>query len=95
MAEKHVLGAPVVVPDITDYEVITLTLQRVGSIVYIEVRANTGEITRKMYDGATAATMIQQLNKANLSVKSLERRILERLAADGVLAAGTISGTPD
>lgn len=44
--------------------------------------------------GTTTADLITALNKANLSVKSLERRILERLQTDGRIGTGTISGTP-
>lgn len=46
--------------------------------------------------GTTASTLIRQLNTANLSARSLQRRILERLQVDfpGQLA-GTISGVPD
>ena len=44
-------------------------------------------------DGALA--QIVALNKANLSVKSLQRRIIEKLMADGKLAAGAIGGAPD
>lgn len=46
------------------------------------------------YEGETAVQLMIGLNKANLSTKSLHRRVLERLLADGHLA-GTISGTPD
>jgi hypothetical protein len=35
------------------------------------------------------------LNKVNLSTKSLHRRIIEQLQADGLLGTGTISGAPD
>jgi hypothetical protein len=47
-----------------------------------------------VYDGQEAMTIMQALNKANLSTKSLHRRIMEKLLADGHLE-GTISGAPD
>lgn len=47
------------------------------------------------YSGDTAHTLMLQLNTVNLSLKSLQRRIIERLQADGKLPAGSISGTPD
>jgi hypothetical protein len=43
----------------------------------------------------TGATLLNSLNNANLSTKSLVKRVLERLQTDGYLPAGTISGTPD
>jgi hypothetical protein len=41
-----------------------------------------------------ALNLMIALNKANLTVKSLQRRVLEQLAADGLLA-GSVTGTPD
>jgi hypothetical protein len=38
--------------------------------------------------------MMISLNKVNLSVKSLHRRVIEQLINDGKLD-GTISGSPD
>lgn len=46
------------------------------------------------YHGEEAVTFMTALNKANLSTKSLHKRIMERLQADGKLGAGAISGTP-
>ena len=45
-------------------------------------------------DAENARSMMRSLNKANLSVKSLHRRIMEELITRGYLA-GSISGTPD
>lgn len=42
----------------------------------------------------TGAVLIAGLNVANLSTRSLVRRIYERLLADGHLA-GTVAGSPD
>lgn len=42
-----------------------------------------------------ALALILALNKANLSVKSLQKRIMERLLTDQKLAAGSIGGAPD
>ena len=95
MAEKLGLVVPIVPPAVTDYEVGLLSLDRLRQIVYIEVYANTATVVAVKYTGAVAGTMIQQLNKANLSTKSLERRIIERLQLDGYLPAGTINGFPD
>jgi hypothetical protein len=42
-----------------------------------------------------ATTLLKFLNTANLSTKSLHRRILERLIADNPGLAGTIGGAAD
>ena len=49
-----------------------------------------------VYNSTTTPTgdaLLTGLNKADLSAKSLERRIYERLIADGVIT-GTIAGVP-
>lgn len=67
---------------------------RAASIV-IEVFDSTSGLSRTFtYEGATATSLMVSLNKANLSTKSLQKRVLEQLVSDGKLA-GTISGTPD
>lgn len=45
------------------------------------------------WSGAPAESLILALNVANLSVKSLHRRVMEQAITDGKLA-GAISGTP-
>ena len=45
-------------------------------------------------DAENARAMMTALNTLDLSVKSLHRRIMEKLISSGKLA-GTISGTPD
>lgn len=47
-----------------------------------------------MYTGAQAAARLSTLNTANLTTKSLEKRLLEVLVNDGKLPAGTVTGTP-
>ena len=80
----------------TVYSVRELRLDRdQGASIAVRLRnLTTGEQFAHRYEGATALTLINQLNKADLSVQSLERRILLRLVADGLLT-GTVSGTPD
>ena len=63
-------------------------------LVTIKLKSDTGAYLTHQYTGKQAVQMIQSLNTANLSTKSLQKRILEKLAADGVLP-GTVSGTPD
>lgn len=47
--------------------------------------------------GPSADADIVALNKANLSTVSLQRRLFNRLIADGVegIVGGTVTGTPD
>ena len=50
---------------------------------------------RKVYQGSEASALINALNTANLSTNSLRKRILTKLAADGVIPSGeSIRGTP-
>lgn len=53
-----------------------------------------GEIKTHGFTGLQAWNLIKQLNTANLTVTSLEKRILNKLITDGVIA-GTISGLPE
>ena len=57
-------------------------------------RGGSGEYTSVGWSGTDATTLMKALNKANLSTKSLHKRIMEKAVADGKLS-GTISGTPD
>ena len=45
--------------------------------------------------GENATALMRALNKANLSTKSLNRRVIEKGLVDGKWAPGTISGAPD
>ncbi len=63
--------------------------------IVIVLRGSGGEHKEVVYreeDGSV--TLMRSLNKADLSTKSLHRRVMEKLIADGRLA-GSISGTPD
>jgi hypothetical protein len=102
MAEELILTDPIVTPDTTKYRVsaFTMDLETVYAvtgdpgIVTIKLKDDTGKYSSYQYTGQTAITMIKQLNTANLSTKSLQKRILEKLSADGFLP-GTVQGTPD
>lgn len=94
MPEIITLTAPVTTPNITDYRVIELNFNWDRQAIAIGLRGTNGERRDHAYYGATATTLMNQLNTANLSVQSLHRRVIARLVADGVLA-GAISGAPD
>ena len=62
--------------------------------INIKLKDDTGAYTYYQYTGKAAVNMIKQLNTANMSTKSMQKRILEKLSADGLLP-GTVQGTPD
>ena len=94
--EEHTLTTP---ESRASYRVCTMNmhLQQAGesSMVMIELKDNLGNDFRHTYAGQTAEDFIKFLNTANLSVKSLHKRILERLTTDGVIPPGTVTGAPD
>jgi len=96
MSETLTLTAPEITPAITtsDYKVALLHLDVEGAQIGIHLRGTNGERKEFRYDGAEATALLHALNTANLSIKSLQRRILEKLIADGKLL-GTVSGVPD
>ena len=75
-----------------------VTLERTldAEMSYIEVvlHGANGHVFTHAWRGQTADTMLVALNKADLSVKSLHRRIMEKLIADGVIE-GSISGAAE
>ncbi len=103
MAEDFVLATAETASAIvtTTYRLIGLALDWEHAYISIRLRGANGEIKTFSYGGdgpgvnpAAVLALLVALNKADLSVKSLQRRILERLIADGKIL-GTISGTPD
>jgi hypothetical protein len=75
------------------WKIDSVSLMWTQEIIKISLLGQNGERRLFSYTGPQAATMMAALNTANLSVKSLSRRVLERLVADGKLP-GTVSGTP-
>lgn len=100
MTETHTLASEITFPtppSLTSYDVVRFSLDRGNSehSVLCVVRSNTGRLIEARYIGETATTLMTALNTANRSVKSLQKRVLERLAQDGFLPTGTVTGTPD
>lgn len=54
----------------------------------------TGEKPVFSYYGVVAQNMMIALNKVNLSITSLQKRVFQQLITDGKLS-GTVSGIPD
>lgn len=102
MAEKYVYTAPQPVgPTAAEVELVGIELRRHPEwLAHFTTRDDKGRYTEHYYRDTEAQPTLARdivlgLNKANMSTKSMERRIMERLAADGKLAAGAITGAPD
>jgi len=94
MGEKIRLDTPAALT-VTDYSVGLTTLRRLPSpSVRIIVVNNLGQDAEFNYEGEAARQLLNKLNTMDFSVDSFEKRILERLIADGHLP-GTVEGTPD
>lgn len=102
MPEQVDLAQPILAqPGATKFAVSDINISRRNSEVRVRLLefdgtnflANAREIN-VIYEGATARNMMNNLNKANFSVKSMNRVIMERLQQDGYLD-GIISGQPE
>jgi hypothetical protein len=96
MAEKVTLTVPLVSSHtISDYEVLGVSVGRDPWRVVIRYRDTLGNEFGHEMIGVDAEPLVKALNTANLSIKSLERRALEKLITDGLIPAGTVTGIPD
>jgi hypothetical protein len=93
MSEALTLTTPLVQTR-TTYAVKIINLDWDSAHIHIRLLGSDGVVVGFNYDGPQAITLMTALNKVNLSVKSLQRRILEQLVADGFLT-GTVGGSPD
>ena len=96
MPEQLTLTDPEVTPPkvTTDYRVVFVQKDVEAKRFIVRVRGTNGEVKEFREDDDAAITVIKALNKSNNSVKSEQKRILEKLVADGKLN-GTVEGTPD
>ena len=104
MAQERVtLSAPVHVdPGATVFRVAELVLSVEGHAITVRLKESDGaggfvadgHVLAFAYTGAEADAILSALNTANLSIKSLQRRIIEKLVADGKVSVGTITGVP-
>ena len=105
MAEDFTLTDPIVEPATTTnkYRIVSLLLTMeapqilpgVPSAVLIALRDNLGNPLHHQYTGQQATDYIKWINTANFTTKSMHKRILEKLTAEGVIPPGTVTGTPD
>lgn len=106
MAEQIDLAAPVG-PTTNVWRIKTLTLDQglaseagpiandpTKSVIRVVLLGLNGKTLSHNWEGAGADADIVSFNKLNLSTTSLQKRIFNKLIADGVIV-GTISGAPD
>jgi hypothetical protein len=94
--EIHTLSSPVSVTT-TTYSLSYLGLDVVNNRIVAQVTSNTGVTVSKTYDATTSptgATLLHSLNTSNFTTTSLVKAVYNRLIADGVIPAGSVSGTP-
>lgn len=92
MAEILTITSPP--PQQTTWRVNELYLNWGAQSIQIGLIGTNGEAKHHSYSEATATSLMNALNKANLTSNSLHKRVIQRLIDDGMLA-GTISGSPD
>lgn len=99
MAEELTLTTPITTPATTTvtYKVVRLYLDQEGQTFLLVVRGTRGELIDARRSGPVAVSLMRVFNKANGTVKSLEKRALEWLQGEpeGAALAGSITGTPD
>ena len=94
MAEQINLTSPdQAVVGTSEYHIAALTLDWDGARIDIRLNSAKGLARTFSYAGQTATDLLKVLNTVNLSVKSLHKRVFDRLMADGHLA-GSVSGVP-
>jgi hypothetical protein len=95
MAESLILNAPIV-KTLVSFRVDRIDLDFDGSAIAIRIAGTDGTIQTIAYEGGTARALMNTLNSGSGPPgRSIHRRILERLVADGKVPAGVVTGTPD
>ncbi len=94
--EQLALTANETVPEIvnTSYRVVFISMDWENALIIVRLRGDNKERKEFTYGGVEATNLMISLNKANLSTLSLQKRILNKLIADGKIS-GTVTGTPD
>ena len=95
MAETIVLTTPEVVQMTnTEYRLSRITFDRDASTILVLFRGANGEQKEWRIEGDVALQRMKALMTADLSTKSLQRRIMEAAVQSGFLT-GTVTGTPE
>lgn len=97
MAEQVDLTTPIVsTSTVSSVQVTSVLIERLPAWRFVlKWKDSAGAFFSYEEVGAEAEPQIKAFNKANLSVKSAERRALEYLQAKGKIGAGSMSGSPD
>lgn len=85
---------PLPTKTVVSWRVDEIHLQWSAQHIGIVVLGPDNERREIHYNGAIATSLMTTLNKVNMSVKSLHKRVLEYIVADGKMA-GTITGVVD
>jgi hypothetical protein len=93
MAERLQLNVSTTIT-LTGWDIYSLYLGRIEKRIEIQMIGDDGDRRTELIDGTTAETLLKQLNSANLSIKTLYRRVMEWLIANRGYQ-GTVTGTPD
>jgi hypothetical protein len=96
MAEQHTLTTPTTATT-TLYTLTYVGFDLVGQRIVVSVTSDQGALLTHTYDSTTVptgATLLHNLNTGNFSSTSLVKITLQRLATDGVIPAGSVTGTP-
>jgi len=94
MPELLTLSTPITRPSRTGYTILFLSLDWQNAAIAIRVQGSDGVEESFGYAGNEATALMTVLNSANLSTKSLYKRVIEKLQADGHLPAGSVTGSP-
>ena len=95
--ETTTLTTPVAKPSQTTCRVDRITLDLTQKSIGVQILGNNDEAISKVYDATTTptgASLLSALNTANLTTNSFIKRVLTRLATDGI-CVGTVSGAPE
>lgn len=97
-AQERVTLTTPVAASVTNWSIDVLHLEPINGRIVVRLISNvtTIEHIEKIYDARTTptgASLLSSLNTANLTTRSLEARVYDRLIADNVFA-GTVTGTP-
>lgn len=92
MAELVTLNTPL---QVTTYRVNELIFNWDAQRISIGLVGSDGFSKHHSYGSTTATALMNLCNTKNFSSTSMHKEIIKRLQTDGVIGAGTISGSPD
>ncbi len=96
MAETLTLTVPIQPPAATTLIVTKLFLDAEIGIINARLKTNIGTYETYLEQDPDTKAAVLALNTANLTIKSLQRRLIERMQTKNPAKwGGAISGTPD